>query len=141
MITPTANYVRKGRVTRVIDGDTIDFSIDFGFNISQIHRIRLLRIDTPELNSPDETIRAQALAAKEVLIKEVMFKELILETVKSDSFGRYLAEVYYTGLDEVPHNLSDELLAKGFATPFKPRQIERDQLPDCKPEPLSDKVG
>ncbi len=136
MTTPIANYVRRGKVTRVVDGDSIDIDIYFGFHLFQVHRVRLLRVDTPELNSPDAGLRAKAIEAKTFVNNAIMEREIILETVKSDSFGRYLAEVYYTDSDGTEHNLSDELLANGLATPFKPRQIEREQLPRFKPEPL-----
>ncbi len=135
MTTPVANYVRNAVVIHVVDGDTVDASIDFGFSIFQVHRLRLLRVDTPELHSPDETLRAKAAEAKEFVIQQVMSRNVIVETVKSDSFGRYLAEVYYIDPKGVQHNLSDELLVNGFAQPFKPRQLSRDQLPDHKPEP------
>ncbi len=119
MTTPEANYVRRGKVMRVVDGDTIDAQINFGFSLYQVHRLRLLRVDTPELNSTDEALRAKALQAKEFVIKAVMDREVILETVKSDSFGRYLAEVYYTDLDGVQCNLSENLIANGLAQPFR----------------------
>ncbi len=129
MSTPTANYVRKGGVKRVVDGDTIDAEIDFGFHLFQIHRVRLHRVNTPEINSPDEALRAKALQAKEFVSKAVLGRVVILETVKSDSFGRYLAEVYYTNPEGAEHNLSDDLLANGLATSFKPRQISEDEEP------------
>jgi micrococcal nuclease len=36
------------KVTKVVDGDTIDVDIDLGFNISFAQRVRLAGIDTPE---------------------------------------------------------------------------------------------
>ena len=39
-------YVKK--VSKVVDGDTIDVDIDLGFDISFSSRVRLAGIDTPE---------------------------------------------------------------------------------------------
>ena len=36
------------KVTRVVDGDTIDVDVDLGFNIWHKARVRLAGIDTPE---------------------------------------------------------------------------------------------
>ena len=39
---------RINKVTKIIDGDTIDVIIDMGFDIMYKSRIRLFGIDTPE---------------------------------------------------------------------------------------------
>ena len=38
----------KVKITRVVDGDTVDADIDLGFDIIYRDRIRLMGIDTPE---------------------------------------------------------------------------------------------
>jgi hypothetical protein len=45
-------YVKK--VTKVVDGDTIDVDIDLGFDISFASRVRLAGIDTPESRTTDK---------------------------------------------------------------------------------------
>ena len=35
-------------VDRVVDGDTVDISIDLGFDLTKKERVRLAGIDTPE---------------------------------------------------------------------------------------------
>ncbi len=60
---PIANYVRKARIVHFVDGDTVDAEIDFGFRVSQTHRLRLLRVNTPELRSSDPEIRILASKA------------------------------------------------------------------------------
>ena len=39
---------RVNKVTKVVDGDTIDVIIDLGFDIMYKSRVRLFGIDTPE---------------------------------------------------------------------------------------------
>ena len=36
------------KVTRVVDGDTIDVEVDLGFDIIHRARVRMMGIDTPE---------------------------------------------------------------------------------------------
>ena len=46
-------YEYRAIVDRVIDGDTVDFIIDLGFNIKIKIRGRLEGVDTPERGHPD----------------------------------------------------------------------------------------
>lgn len=52
--TTTLNmYVYNIEVIRVIDGDTIDASIDLGFDVKIKKRIRFMGINTPESRTRD----------------------------------------------------------------------------------------
>ena len=44
---------RIKEIHKVVDGDTIDASIDLGFDISLEKRIRLAGVDTPESRTAD----------------------------------------------------------------------------------------
>jgi micrococcal nuclease len=116
MIQPS--YVYKARITNVVDGDTVDAVVDIGFRLSAMLRLRLARVDTAELNATDPAIRVAAVNSKAFVVGAVLDKEVVVETKKADSFGRYLAEVYYV-IDGLQHNLSDDLLAAGMAIPYK----------------------
>lgn len=52
------------KVTKVVDGDTIDVDIDLGFNISYTQRVRLAGIDTPESRTKDLREKALGLEVK-----------------------------------------------------------------------------
>jgi len=45
---------RVKRVTKVVDGDTIDVILDMGFDILFAQRVRLFGIDTPESRTRDK---------------------------------------------------------------------------------------
>ena len=45
---PTDFSYRVSKVTKVVDGDTIDVILDMGFDIMYKQRVRLYGIDTPE---------------------------------------------------------------------------------------------
>lgn len=103
-------YTYNAKITNVVDGDTVDASIDVGFSLTTLHRLRLVGVDTCEMNDKDPVKRASAIAAKEYMIQTVLGKNVVLTTYKSDAFGRYLAAIY---LGDVCVN--DELVRLGFA--------------------------
>jgi len=98
-------YEYKCKVTRVVDGDTIDALIDLGFDVKYSSRVRLYGIDTPESRTrdKDEKVRGKLASA---FLKEAVDngKTVVLRTKLSDSrgkFGRVLASVI---VDEVDIN-------------------------------------
>ncbi len=46
-------YLYRARPVHIIDGDTIDVLIDFGFQLHQKVRLRLLGINTPEIRGSE----------------------------------------------------------------------------------------
>ena len=100
----------------VYDGDTVDLVIDVGFRMSCRQRIRLLYVDTPEIRGPE---RPDGLQFKQltsewfaVVAASAHKWPLLVKTEKSDSFGRYLAEIWRFG-DE--RSLNQFLLDNGAA--------------------------
>ena len=85
-------YHYRANLVRVVDGDTIDVDLDLGFSLRARHRLRLLDVDTPERG---ETGFFDALTfASERLTGA---REIIVWTVRRDSFGRWLANVWVDG--------------------------------------------
>jgi micrococcal nuclease len=102
------------RVHEIIDGDTLDVSIDLGFNIQHIIRLRLYGIDTPEKKSKSNSERELAKLATKKLTELIEGKIVTVKTHKtSDKYGRYLAEVFHNGT-----NINKLLLAEGFAKEY-----------------------
>lgn len=87
MTTPTYRF-ENCRLVRVIDGDTFIDSIDVGFGFTTTQRIRLLGCDMPERREPGGKEAAEALQ-----LFLMAPERLVIETVKADSFGRWLAHV------------------------------------------------
>ena len=50
---PTDYSYRVKKVTKIVDGDTIDVLLDMGFDILYQQRVRLFGIDTPESRTRD----------------------------------------------------------------------------------------
>ena len=106
-----ATYVRN------YDGDTITFTIDLGFNIKYETNIRLKGIDTHELGEKDKDKKILAYKAKEHVFEKLTdAKEIVIETEKdrTGKYGRYIATVYYDGID-----IGQELLELGLAEAYK----------------------
>lgn len=115
---PLPSY--RARCTNVVDGDTLDVLIDLGLHTHLTARIRLLGIDTAEMNAKDPVERQRAQDARAKVVAWVQATDpwpLRVTTHKSDSFGRWLAKVYFqTAAGECCVN--DELLRLGLAVPY-----------------------
>lgn len=110
----------RARRIRVVDGDTLDVTIDCGFHTYRVERVRLLGVNTPELHASDPGLRQAAQEAKAFTnrwcadhLHGTVSPEgwpLLLRTSKSDVFGRWLASVFCVE----GHSLVDDLLAQGY---------------------------
>jgi endonuclease YncB( thermonuclease family) len=89
-----------GKVTRVVDGDTVAFKVHNG----SVEKVRLADIDTPERDQP---WGAEATTA---LRKWSMSKSARIEVVDTDRYGRLVATLWVD--DE---NINRRLVKKGHA--------------------------
>lgn len=103
-------YIYKGKVIKIVDGDTIDVIIDCGFKSTRAERLRLNSVDTPERGELNYA------EAKQFTFEKVMEKEVLIQTYKSDVFGRYLANVWYEE-DGEEKLLNYELFRNGLLKP------------------------
>ena len=104
-------YEYTARVLKVVDGDTLDLSIDLGFNIWITQRCRLQGIDTPETRTLDSAEKVLGLKAKAVLEGLVQTaKTVTVRTAKEDKYGRVLVTLF---LDLI--NINESLVASGYA--------------------------
>jgi micrococcal nuclease len=104
------------KVTKIVDGDTIDVDIDLGFNISFSQRVRLAGIDTPESRTKDLREKALGLEVKnKVKVSMESAKKVVIKTELPDStekYGRILGWVY---LDGATKSLNEQLIEEGYA--------------------------
>tara|TARA_Y100000310_G_scaffold323954_1_gene385140 strand:- start:8598 stop:8987 length:390 start_codon:yes stop_codon:yes gene_type:complete len=85
------------KVTRVVDGDTVDAEIDLGFDVRVKKRIRLFGINTPESRTRDKEEKKRGLAAKYRLEEIIDQSEVIrLRSHGSGKYGRVLGELMIT---------------------------------------------
>lgn len=104
------SYLYRATVVRVIDGDTIDVTIDLGFRVNISTRLRLAHIDTPELSTKEgKAVRAfltQLLPAGE---------PCTVATQKPDKYGRALADITLPD----GRDLATVLLDSGLGKPYE----------------------
>ena len=74
---------------RVVDGDTIRVNLDLGFGIFEKEILRLAKINAPELKTPQGKRSFKEL--KKILAP---YDYLIIKTLKTDIFGRYVADIF-----------------------------------------------
>jgi micrococcal nuclease len=88
----TDPYVRRAKVSRVIDGDTLDLEVDLGYNVSLKIRGRLLGVDTPERGHKDFSVAKQNLSD---LVSQNCDGEgyIIVASTKTGKYGRWLIEM------------------------------------------------
>lgn len=93
------------KVDRVIDGDTVV--------ISDMRKIRLVGIDSPETNHPDQPVQRYGEEAKNYLRQRIEGRvcEFEYETTNElDVYGRTLAMIYLDG-----ENINAEMIKQGLA--------------------------
>jgi endonuclease YncB( thermonuclease family) len=92
---------RVKRVTKVVDGDTIDVILDMGFDILFAQRVRLFGIDTPESRTRDKVEKVYGLKSKKFLQEKLKkAKKITIKTYKNSEtgkFGRILGDVWCDG--------------------------------------------
>lgn len=115
---PTQEWLYRAKLVRVVDGDTIDVWIDAGFHGYRRERLRLLGVNAPEMHGASKTAGDAAKAYVDGWLLGLPGDwPLIVQTEKSDVFGRFLAQCWRV-MDGA--NLSDDLLSSGNAVPFLP---------------------
>ena len=105
-------YHYKGKVVKVIDGDTIDVELDLGFSIFHKERFRLSGIDAWELRGEE---RDKGLLAKARVIELAPIgSDIIVKTFKDSKgkYGRYLGEIQ---LPVMGRSINQILLEEGHA--------------------------
>ena len=108
-----------GRVSNVVDGDTLDVTLQ-EYNSSQIAedviRIRLADIDTPEVRGPKscEAGRNASTYTRAWLLSTYVFLDLDDKTGK-DPYGRWVAVVYLAENDRPGRNFNKMLVDAGHA--------------------------
>ena len=107
-------YVKK--VSKVVDGDTIDVDIDLGFDISFSSRVRLAGIDTPESRTADKMEKALGLEAKAYLKNQIeSAKTVVIKTEKMDSSEKYGRILGWVFLDGSNISINEQMISEGYA--------------------------
>ena len=123
MVPPSRKSCYNFRVVsidRVVDGDTIDVSIDLGFDLIKKERVRIAGVDTPEKRTRDLEEKALGLDATNWMKKNLEEtldgdEELTIRTELVGGMGKYgrLLGWLYVGDDDV--SLNEKMITEGYA--------------------------
>ena len=113
-------YIYRGKLERVVDGDTIDALIDVGFDIWIKKRIRYKGIDTWESRTRDLAEKAKGLEAKarnKELLMEVSSKPgyFRLKSFGVGKYGRVLGEIFIQDENKNTICINNQLINEGHA--------------------------
>ena len=111
-------YIYRGKLERVVDGDTIDALIDVGFDIWVKKRIRYKGIDTWESRTRNLEEKAKGLEAKarnKELIMEVSDKPgyFLLRSHGVGKYGRVLGEIHIRDAEGNEIMVNEKLVSEG----------------------------
>jgi micrococcal nuclease len=116
-------YEYRCKVTRVVDGDTVDVDIDLGFGVwMHKQRIRLHGIDTPESRTRDLEEKKYGLIAKEH-IKSFMpvgsMQTLVTVKDKAGKYGRILGKfLIYDKKTDAQMTINDWMIREHHAVAY-----------------------
>jgi micrococcal nuclease len=101
-------YNYKATLNRVVDGDTVNLTIDLGFRLSYTANCRLAGINAPELNTDEGKASRDALR---LLIGQG--QEVNIFSTGLDKYGRPIVVIRHHGID-----VNIEMIKKGYAVKY-----------------------
>ena len=95
-------------VTRIIDGDTIEVTLDLGWKLYKNDHVRFVGINAPEKNTPE------GIGARDFLsIYLKVGQKVMIHSHKLDKYGRCLATVMVGDV-----NLNNLMVKSGHAVEY-----------------------
>jgi len=107
-------------IDKVVDGDTIDVTIDLGFDLSKKERVRVAGVDTPEKRTRNLEEKALGLDATE-WIKEHLEgaidgdDDLIIRTELDGGVGKYGRLLGWLYIGDAIVSLNEKMIDEGYA--------------------------
>ena len=101
-------WIVPALVLRIIDGDTIEVTLDLGWKLYKNDHVRFAGINAPELKTPE------GIAARDFLgIYLHVGQPIMIHSRKLDKYGRCLATVMVDGV-----NLNNLMVKEGHAVEY-----------------------
>ena len=114
-----SNYnFRVIEINRVLDGDTIDVTIDLGFDLYKKERVRVAGVDTPE--NVLETWRKRHLESTQQTTKRKIGRsvgddDLVIRTELVGGVGKYGRLLGWLYLGDGSLSLNEQMIEEGYA--------------------------
>ncbi len=112
---------RVTEINRVLDGDTIDVTIDLGFDLFKKERVRIAGVDTPEKRTRDLEEKALGIDATNWLKKKLEDTiagdgdELTIRTELVGGMGKYGRLLGWLYINEDTLSLNEQMISEGYA--------------------------
>ncbi len=111
---------RVTEINRVVDGDTIDVTIDLGFDLYKKERVRIAGVDTPEKRTRDLEEKALGIDAtnwmKEQLEEAINGEsELTIRTELQGGMGKYGRLLGWLYVGDADISLNEAMIIAGYA--------------------------
>ena len=108
------------KINKVVDGDTIDVTIDLGFDLTKKERVRVAGIDTPEKRTRDLEEKALGIDAtnwlKEKLTNTIRGDdELVIRTELRGGVGKYGRLLGWLYIGESNVSINEQMIQLGYA--------------------------
>jgi len=123
MVPPSRKSCYNFRVTkinRVVDGDTIDVTIDLGFDLYKKERVRVAGVDTPEKrtrNLEEKALGIDATAWLKTKLEETIKgdEELLIRTELKGGVGKYGRLLGWLYVGDADVSLNEQMIIEGYA--------------------------
>ena len=112
---------RVTEINRVLDGDTIDVTIDLGFDLFKKERVRVAGVDTPEKRTRNLEEKALGIDATNWLKKKLEDTiagdgdELSIRTELVGGMGKYGRLLGWLYINEDTISLNEQMITEGYA--------------------------
>ena len=111
---------RVVEINRVLDGDTIDVTIDLGFDLYKKERVRVAGVDTPEKRTRDLEEKALGIDATNWLKEKLEGAlagddDLVIRTELVGGVGKYGRLLGWLYLGDGSLSLNEQMIEEGYA--------------------------
>ena len=108
------------KINKVVDGDTIDVTIDLGFDLYKKERVRVAGVDTPEKRTRDKEEKALGIDAtnwlKEKLNSAIAGDDdLVIRTELVGGVGKYGRLLGWLYIGDNTISLNEQMIVAGYA--------------------------
>jgi len=123
MVPPSRKSCYNFRVTeinRVLDGDTIDVTIDLGFDLFKKERVRIAGVDTPEKRTRNLEEKALGIDATNWLKEKLEGAisgddDLVIRTELEGGVGKYGRLLGWCYIGDATTSLNEQMITEGYA--------------------------
>ena len=107
-------------INKVVDGDTIDVTIDLGFDLYKKERVRVAGVDTPEKRTRNLEEKSLGIDATNWIKKKLEGAingndDLVIRTELDGGVGKYGRLLGWLYIGDGDLSINEEMIAEGYA--------------------------